>query len=222
MRRILRLIMIAVLVAGCAHFGGYPDLKPALSDLPEANQQALVVYPAGKFQARVMLWERTDGEWRPVKGPWPAVAGRNGIAPPDAKREGDGRAPSGIFALKRSFGYADSVDTGLEYRTVTANDYWVDDPASDQYNRWVTGRPAARSYETLRRDDDLYKYTIVVEYNTGPVVRGAGSAIFLHVWRDKDTPTAGCVALAESHVKEIMSRLDASRSPVILIQYEAR
>lgn len=221
MRRVSLALWAAVLLsAGCAHLGTMRfDPQAVLADVPADTQQAVLVIPARSpvFAARVSLWERTDSGWARVKGPLPAVTGRNGIALPDAKREGDGRAPSGIFALKRAFGYPDSVKTGLEYRQVNSEDVWIDDPASELYNRWVSGSLRSGSFERLRRDDDLYKYAVIIEYNTQPVVRGAGSAIFLHVWKDKRSATAGCVALSESDVKDILGWLDAAGKPVIVI-----
>ncbi len=48
-----------------------------------------------------------------------------------------------------------------------------------------------------------------------PVVKGAGSAFFLHVTNGR--PTAGCVALSAAHLDAIMRRLQPSLHPVISI-----
>ncbi|OGX38309.1 MAG: hypothetical protein A3C36_02495 [Omnitrophica WOR_2 bacterium RIFCSPHIGHO2_02_FULL_52_10] len=149
--------------------------------------------------------------------PMSAVLGRNGLAASGEKREGDGRTPAGIYQIKRAFGYAPRVDTRLDYRQATANDFWVDDPASAQYNQWVTGAPPAVSHEILRRDDRLYQYAVVIEYNTAPVVPGRGSAIFLHVWRGKGIPTAGCVAVSPKNMQKFLKWLDLPRNPVIIL-----
>ncbi|OGX39807.1 MAG: hypothetical protein A3G91_02220 [Omnitrophica WOR_2 bacterium RIFCSPLOWO2_12_FULL_50_9] len=145
-----------------------------------------------------------------------AVIGKNGLAPEGEKREGDGRTPSGVFALRRAFGYDETVETGLIYRRVTERDFWIDDPASAQYNQWVAGDVPAVSHEALRRGDDLYKYAVVIEYNTDPVVPGLGSAIFMHVWRGAGQPTAGCVAMAEADLLRFLRWLDIRRNPVII------
>lgn len=225
--RVFRFMFVAILsmaAASCAYLPVKEATVTALKELPAASRQAVIVIPDGKtpHRATVTLWERQEDAWQMTGKVMAAVVGRRGIAPPNGKREGDGRTPSGTFDLKRAFGYAKDSDTGLNYRMVSTYDFWVDDPTSDQYNRWVRVKPEARSYETLRRDDDLYKYAVVVEYNTGPIVRGAGSAIFLHVWKDKDTATAGCIALEEDHVKQILSWLNAEQNPVILIRHHDR
>lgn len=221
MRRLGVVLTVVLITCGCAHLGSVPpNLQAQLGELPQVHTQAITVVPNtfDATRAQVTMWERVDSQWSKVEASMPAVIGRNGIAPRDAKREGDGRVPSGMFDLRRAFGYDKSVDTGLSYRQVTSSDYWVDDPTSDEYNLWVSRSPKARSFETLRRNDDLYKYAVVIEYNTDPIVRGAGSAIFLHVWRNADTPTAGCVALAEENVRSILAWLNSEKDPVIFIQ----
>ena len=66
------------------------------------------------------------------------------------------------------------------------------------------------------RPDNPYRYGIVIGYNGTPVVKGLGSAIFLHVWQGRDVPTPGCVALAEEDVVAILGRLDPSRKSLSL------
>jgi L,D-peptidoglycan transpeptidase YkuD (ErfK/YbiS/YcfS/YnhG family) len=82
--------------------------------------------------------------------------------------------------------------------------------------------PKTNSFERLKRDDDLYKYTIVIEYNTRPIVAGDGSAIFVHVWRSAESPTAGCVALSERNVKRLLKWLDVSKQPVIVLENDEK
>jgi L,D-peptidoglycan transpeptidase YkuD (ErfK/YbiS/YcfS/YnhG family) len=216
-------VFAAVVLGGCSmlpqnqpHTYKAADILDALS---LKNSQVLVVLPDEETRGRVNIsaWEKEGSWWVKKFATMSAVIGRNGFAAPGEKREGDGRTPSGIYALKRAFGYAPSVDTGLDYRQATADDFWVDDPNSPQYNRWVRGTPQAASYEVLRRDDGLYSQAIVIEYNTQRVVPGYGSAIFLHVWRNSDAPTAGCVATSARNVKRLLKWLDASKEPVIIL-----
>jgi L,D-peptidoglycan transpeptidase YkuD (ErfK/YbiS/YcfS/YnhG family) len=158
---------------------------------------------------------RGNGQWSRIFPATPGVIGPNGFAPRSEKREGDGRTPTGVFRVGAAFGYESSIETKLDYRQATADDFWVDDPSSPDYNRWVTGKPAAKSFEKLRID--AYKYAAVIEYNTDPVVPGNGSAIFLHVWGGPDKPTAGCVALSEANLKTLLEWLDKRRNQVIVL-----
>lgn len=191
----------------------------ALYGLDTAIRQAVVVEAreVGGAKAEVTAWERNNDGWTQVFGPWEAVVGRHGLAPFNAKREGDGKTPTGIFELRRAFGYETGVSTGLSYRPVTLKDFWIDDSPSPQYNQWVTGPVPGVSHEALRRNDGLYRYAVIIEYNTNPVIPGLGSAIFLHVWRGSSEPTAGCVAMAQGHVRSLLHWLEARLKPVIWV-----
>ena len=61
---------------------------------------------------------------------------------------------------------------------------------------------------------------MVIEYNTSPIVAGAGSAIFIHAWRAEGRPTAGCIGLAESDVKRIVEWLNPEHNPHIVVLNE--
>ena len=51
--------------------------------------------------------------WTQVFGPWSAYIGRNGVAPAGAKREGDGRTPSGAYGFDFMFGV--DPDPGVQF-----------------------------------------------------------------------------------------------------------
>jgi L,D-peptidoglycan transpeptidase YkuD (ErfK/YbiS/YcfS/YnhG family) len=183
------------------------------------GSQAIIVHPIKKdsTQAQVSAWQKDGSHWRLVYVV-SAVLGRNGLAASGGKKEGDGKTPSGTYALGPAFGYASSVSTGLSYRQATDNDFWVDDVQSMQYNQWVNGKPQANSFERMKRRDNLYQYGIVIGYNMHPIVKGAGSAIFMHVWRGVNSSTAGCVALNQRSLRKILRWLDWHYQPVIILE----
>ena len=163
------------------------------------------------------LMEKQKDDWEMAFEPIKATIGTNGFAPEGEKREGDGRTPSGTYPLKLTFGYVESAKTKMPYRQASADDIWVDDPNADDYNRWVKkSETRSTSYEIMKRDDNLYKYGIVIEYNTDPVIKGNGSAIFLHIWKGEGTTTAGCVAVPEEDIIKILGWLDPAASPLII------
>ena len=165
--------------------------------------------------------EKHDDSWKPAFNPFHAVIGRNGFAPPGEKKEGDGKTPSGIYPLQLAFGYDGSTKTKMPYRQTLTDDIWVDDVHARDYNRWTKRQDSqANSYEIMKRDDDLYKYGIVIEYNTDPVIMGNGSAIFLHVWKCEGMPTAGCVAVSEDDMVKILEWLDPAAKPFIITGIE--
>jgi D-alanyl-D-alanine dipeptidase len=138
------------------------------------------------------------------------------------KQEGDNRAPAGIFRLSYAFGYApvyETIGIGIPYMPLTTQTEGIDDPKSRYYNRLVdrAGVVAVdwRSSEKMRRDDDLYKWGVVVEHNPAPIP-GAGSCIFLHVWKNSSTATAGCTAMPERDMERLIRWLDHSREPILV------
>ncbi len=164
--------------------------------------------------------ERNNGAWRLVFPAFPGSIGKMGFAAVDDKREGDDKSPSGIFPLGMAFGYDPLPETKMPYRQATHDDFWVDDVNSEDYNRWVKGKPNAASWEKMKRDDDQYKYGVVIEYNMHPIVKGKGSAIFLHVWKD-GASTLGCVSISEKTILKILGWLDPAKKPLIIMGTES-
>ncbi len=220
------LAMTVLALAACACFPSPNKIKTdALVSVdknvpPDTSQVLLVVDDSFLFwtSRKVYALEKAGRAWREARAPVDAVVGRNGFAPPGEKREGDGRTPSGLYRLGVVFGYAESAATKMPYRQAGADDLWVDDINAADYNRWVKqSETRAASFEKMKRDDDLYKYGVVIEYNTDPVIKGYGSAIFLHIWAGARSTTAGCVAVSEEDILSILAWLDPAAKPVIFI-----
>jgi L,D-peptidoglycan transpeptidase YkuD (ErfK/YbiS/YcfS/YnhG family) len=175
---------------------------------------------ASSFRVTIHALERYKGFWVTAFPPFVGSIGEKGFAAIDKKREGDGKSPSGIFPLGMAFGYDSSVVTRMPYRQATEDDFWVDDTNSEDYNKWVKGKPNAASWEKMKRDDDQYKYGVVIEYNMHPIVKEKGSAIFLHVWKQGGA-TTGCVAMSEEMVLRILGWLDPAKRPLIIMGTES-
>jgi len=209
------ILFLSLLVAqGCS------SVTPrSLGGLDPAIEQAILVTPIQRSvdQANLSAWQRQKSSWRRVFFV-SAVIGKNGLAAAGEKREGDGKTPSGIYLIGPAFGYAPWIDTGLVYRQATDKDFWVDDAGSMQYNEWISGSPAARSFERMKRPDDLYLYGAVIGYNMHPVIPGNGSAIFMHIWRKYDHPTSGCVALGRRNLRRTLHWLNRKYQPVIILE----
>jgi L,D-peptidoglycan transpeptidase YkuD (ErfK/YbiS/YcfS/YnhG family) len=206
------------LIPSAHKFDSSAFLKFQSNKFDKSTQLILVVDNSSFFFTRTTLYamEKRNDNWQMAFGPLDAVIGRNGFAPEGEKREGDGKTPSGIYPLKMTFGYNENIRTKMAYRQALALDIWVDDPKADDYNRWTKIQETkAASYEMMKREDDQYKYGIVIEYNTDPVIKGNGSAIFLHIWKGKGIPTAGCVAVSEEDIVKILNWLDPAAAPLI-------
>jgi L,D-peptidoglycan transpeptidase YkuD (ErfK/YbiS/YcfS/YnhG family) len=179
-----------------------------------ASDQLVTVTAAsyGATQAELTAYQRVGGRWRRVFGPWVAWIGRNGMARPGAKREGDGRTPAGTFGFAFFFGVDPNPGVHFAYRRVHPYDVWDDDPASPRYNEWVDDRYGDPGADPEPMDVSAYDYGAVIAYNTARTP-GLGSAIFLHI--NIGTPTAGCVTLPVGELLEIMRWLNPAASPRI-------
>jgi len=137
----------------------------------------------------------------------PCALGRSGTS--RDKREGDGASPVGRFPLLQALYRADRGQrprTGLRLRPIRPRDGWSDDPGDRRYNRPVP-LPCPTSHEALWRDDPVYDVVIDIGWNRGPIRRGRGSAIFLHLARPGLTPTEGCVAVEPRMIRRLLERI---------------
>ncbi|MDP3435032.1 MAG: L,D-transpeptidase family protein [Bacteroidota bacterium] len=188
--------------------------------LPDSIRQLLVVFneTAENSLAVLVALEKKGKVWRVVSAPIPAGIGRKGFAAPGTKREGDQQSPSGFFRLGQLFCYDKDVNTRIPFIQTTPVDKWIDDPNSPDYNRHVRGETQAKSYENLKIRSDEYKYCMVIEYNTHPVVKDMGSAIFLHLSEGENpNPSAGCVVVTESDVEWLLNWMKPEFKPSILM-----
>ncbi len=156
----------------------------------------------------ITCYENQQGNWAEAGIENQAYVGGNGVTARENKREGDQKTPRGLYPLGFAFGLAPNPGTSIEYRNVTNTSYWVDDVNSQYYNQWVDSSEASvtwSSAEKLADHPSSYKYGVVVEYNTDPIVKGNGSAIFLHVGSN---PTLGCIATSEATMVSILKWLN--------------
>ena len=211
----------------------------ASAQIPKNSQQLLVTV-TDNWEAttgKLYGFDRTEQGWVPVFRSIPVNLGRTGLAwglglhpqsvvgeAEPTKREGDGKAPAGIFSLEDAFGYLDTLNTGLNYQPMQASHYCIDVPASPLYNQTVdaeqVGKEAVQgSSEGMRRDihygDQQYKKGIFVAHNPANVPK-AGSCIFVHLWEAPGSPTAGCTAMAEPHMDSLLAWLQAEQQPVYI------
>lgn len=194
-----------------------PEPHAAVSDV--AGQEVVVSASGyGLSTATLTAYQRTTAGWRVAFGPFPAHVGYNGFAAPGAKREGDGRTPSGAYGFGFAFGVQPDPGLALPFRRVTGPSIvWDDDPSSARYNQWVdesTGADPGADPEPMD-NSPAYDYGALVDYNTAPVVAGAGSAIFLHV--STGGSTAGCVSVAVSELLDVLRWLSPSQQPTIVM-----
>jgi L,D-peptidoglycan transpeptidase YkuD (ErfK/YbiS/YcfS/YnhG family) len=185
----------------------------------ENVRQLLVVYneKPESFTAVFVALEKKDDKWIVKQSPIEAGIGKNGFALPNEKKEGDGKSPTGIFRIGKLFSYEKQLNTLLENQQTTKDDKWIDDVNSPDYNKHISGSTDAKSYENLLLNNGVYKYCTVIEYNTNPVVKGKGSAIFFHLALKPASYTAGCVAIKEEYMKLMVNWLNPKQNPTIIM-----
>lgn len=203
-----------------------------------AESRQLILVTTGGWDAvdgEMRLYERdsVNDQWNAVGERISMVVGRNGMAwgrglhggaigEGPVKQEGDGRSPAGVFGLSSAFGYAPpglAGDVKLPYVQAVPTLECVDDPQSAYYNR-IIDRGAVensdwKSSERMRRDDDQYRWGVVVDHNAEGAP-GCGSCVFLHIWEAPGKGTSGCAAMNTSSMEDALRWLDAKKRPVLV------
>jgi L,D-peptidoglycan transpeptidase YkuD (ErfK/YbiS/YcfS/YnhG family) len=212
----LSLILLFVNSAFAANVNHCQATLAKLKDIPANTKQVLLVMPQRDFYARMLLCQKHSETWQSAlyQKPFAAVIGKNGVTIPGEKREGDLKTPTGFYPIGEAFGNK-PLALKMDYRFLTTEDKFVDDTKSPQYNSWVVGKTDAKSYEPMLIEP--YELGAVLNYNMNPAIPGKGSAIFLHLWRNKHRPTAGCVATDRNHLLATLKWLDKKAQPCIYI-----
>ncbi|MEM8775629.1 MAG: L,D-transpeptidase family protein [Pseudomonadota bacterium] len=136
---------------------------------------------------------------------YPCTIGRRGLT--EDKKEGDGATPIGVHRLVGMLYRPDRIEKPADWAVpIRPGDLWSDDPTSEDYNLMVRA-PYAHSHEVLRRADPMYDLIIVTDWNWPSAVAGRGSCIFIHSWRRKGYPTAGCLGLRRDHLMRIARQI---------------
>lgn len=191
-----------------------PLLVEQIKGIGSASQVITVTSDsASSVQVTVQAFEKVNDKWQEAYS-MPGVIGSGGFT--SDKIEGDKKAPVGIYTFGTAFGTASNPGTSMPYRQTTSNDYWVDDVNSPLYNTWQEGPCDGRWQSAESLSHELYKYAIAINYNT-EAIPGKGSCIFMHVWRRSTSGTAGCIAVSESNLVNLLKWLDPSKAPIIVL-----
>ncbi|MBR2590737.1 MAG: hypothetical protein IKE65_07425, partial [Clostridia bacterium] len=148
----------------------------------------------GDYHAQLTIYQAVDGQYKNIFS-CDALIGKNG---PGKQSEGDTKTPLGTWTIGEAYGIADDPGSLLPYTKITDDMYWCATGSNGKkYNTLL--------YKSQDPDNDYsedehlieypirYKYLLDLGYNQA-CAPYAGNAIFLHCWKDPDTPTGGCVA----------------------------
>lgn len=198
----------------------------------DKSRQLLVVTTSDwdAVQGTLQRYERTKprASWIAVGPSIPVVVGKKGMGwgigihspsklPGPIKKEGDLKSPAGLFLLGPAFGHT-AQKLKIDYTQITPTMEAVDDVHSKYYNQIVDRKnidqvdwnSSEKMYEI-----PLYNLGLVVQHNTSKPIPGAGSAIFMHIWRTSDQGTGGCTAMRREDLDLLLHWLDLSASPIL-------
>jgi L,D-peptidoglycan transpeptidase YkuD (ErfK/YbiS/YcfS/YnhG family) len=193
--------------------------------LREGTTQVVTVNRTQGHHARVTWWRLTDDGWKNRMQAKDGRIGYGGLVPGHRREQGTGTTPSGTYLLPWAFGrHEKREDWDLPYRQIRTGDYWVQDNASDHYNRyrnkaaggfrWRLPPSHPESSERLTDYRVQYEFSVVIGFNRQQV-RHRGSGIFLHV--NGSGATAGCVSAPRWFLLKVMRRIDRREVPLIAI-----
>ncbi len=198
--------------------------------IPSSSRQLLVVTTADWSASSGLLqrYEKQAEKWHKVGKHIAVKVGKNGLAwgrglhivpkgTKRIKREGDGRAPAGVFRLPYAFG--DKVlKLHYPYHRMTSAHRCVDDSRSNYYNQVIDSRKVRKDYksfEPMKFPSGLYSYGLFVDHNPKRTP-GAGSCIFMHIKKKSGKPTVGCTAMGKPEILRILKWLDQNKKPLLI------
>ena len=207
----------------------------SFDDIVGHSNRLLIVTTPGwnSVDGSMQRYERQSGKWTKIGSAVPVVVGKSGLgwdpvllgeqkqsSDGPVKHEGDGRSPAGIFEVGNVFGFADSGPTGRKYVSLTSAVECVDDTKSNHYAHIVDRNDVPKvnwdSSEKMR-EIEVYKLGMVVNYNLASTVPGNGSCIFLHIWRGPGRGTAGCTAMDEARLEELVKWIGDEKAALVQV-----
>ena len=213
--------------------------QPAFSSKLTGSRQLLLVIISPKqqrsFHSTLRFYQKGRlGKWQRILTVIPVNLGKNGIAwdreqqaffdkaaqvNHSVKKEGDNKTPLGIYPIVATFGFAqEPINRTFPYIHITQGTEAVDDIHSQFYNRIVEANVAHRGWSSSEKMWKIpgYQLGLIIGFNAQHQP-GNGSNIFVHIWKNKNSPTAGCVAMSEEHLAQVLRHIDVHQHPFIAI-----
>lgn len=191
-----------------------PDWVEKLPEAKETNCLIVVDVTVGSNAVLTMHEKNADGIWEQTLDE-AAFIGKNGVA---KTKEGDTKTPLGTFGFNKALGINDDPGCKMPYTKVNDSHYWDCDINSQRYNTLVS----TDDYKDFSLDDsehivdypNAYKYILNTTYNE-ECIPNAGSAIFLHCYREQRTYTGGCISIPLDSMEYVMKHIDSDSKIII-------
>ncbi|ALO02968.1 L,D-transpeptidase family protein [Lactiplantibacillus paraplantarum] len=196
-----------------------PSIATLVSRMKVAKkaQQIVTVIQNGSSTATLKLWQKDRTGWKNTL----TSTSRIGAAGIGNSHEGSSTTPKGVYHLSFAFGKAASARTsGMPYRQIKSNSYWIEDLQDRQYNTWQNRKWANNKNEhlinyTKAAPHNQYQLAIVMD-NHG---QRNGSGFFIHV--KNQWATAGCVSINYNDVRTLLSRL-GTKAYIVDVQNQSQ
>lgn len=196
-----------------------PSIATLVSRMKVAKkaQQIVTVIQNGSSTATLKLWQKNRTGWKNTL----TSTSRIGAAGIGNSHEGSSTTPKGVYHLSFAFGKAASARTsGMPYRQIKSNSYWIEDLHDRQYNTWQNRKWANNKNEhlinyTKAAPHNQYQLAIVMD-NHG---QRNGSGFFIHV--KNQWATAGCVSINYNDVRTLLSRL-GTKAYIVDVQNQSQ
>lgn len=231
--KILKIIPIVLAVAFNLIFAEDEGVSKKLTGLLASSQQVIIVVSDdwNSSVAKLNCYEKQSGMFKHIGDEISVFLGKSGLgwgagliqfntSVGPIKREGDKRAPAGVFRLPYVFGLlpVDSLKwLKYPYQQISKLNECVDDTSSELYNKIVNTSEINKTWKSSENmDDPDYKYGIVINHNSAPVEKGCGSCIFFHLTGPKRKPTAGCTAMDEPSLLKLLRWIDSSKKTILI------
>ena len=186
-----------------------------LAEYFPVSHSVIVVTPTRflSSQGTLYIMENREKAWRVIDS-FPVRLGEGGVSllgysiAAWGKREGDQKTPNGIYTMSEVFWqswHAKVQLKGMLGHEINQQSYFVDDSFDVTYNHWQQSFKARG--ESMVSYPLQYQQGIVVDYNRNPALPWFGSAIFIHVWKNKSHATAGCIAMHQDNLNRLFNWL---------------
>ena len=232
--KLVSALVLSILCAS-ASISQVKTTEPAPVKVPFTKSLQMVVVTTKDWNAiagKAQRFERKNenAEWKAVDESFAIVVGRSGLAwsgelakgvSQKVKQEGDGNSPAGMFPLTAAFGVSTKPSALLmPYTKLDQFTECVDDVKSSFYNRIVdrmkVGNFDWKSSEKMLTVGPQYELGVFVGYNSFPVEKAKGSCIFLHIWKDESSGTAGCTAMERRNLQLLVDWLSPAKNPYLV------
>ena len=127
------------------------------------------------------------------------------------KKEGDKITPSGKFKIKYILYRKDrvpNIKSAIKKKVIRKNMGLCDDPNSEKYNKLIRF-PFKYGAEKIYKNNNTYDIVLVLNFNTNPIIKKKGSAIFIHIAKKNYAGTEGCIAVNKKIMKIITRKINS-------------